>query len=225
MAYALVKAFNLKGSYYEEFKDVPSTHPYFSYIDTLAANRITTGVGDGRFLPNNSVTRTSYSVFIARALKGNFKGIVGTLQWDMTKSEVSNALGGKDRFNIQVEDPGYIEAYVNYNENINKFLNHNDISFNTAIYFDNQKMESLVIIWDKNLSYDEVEVKKYIKEILQKLQGHVVENINTDTQVSTNNNYVEYKTSFETPETEGYLIVTEGPFYTFECKLTLNKKK
>ncbi len=51
------------------FSDVPSTHPFFSEIDVLAASGITTGYDDGTFRPSEPVTRMAMAAFLVRGLK------------------------------------------------------------------------------------------------------------------------------------------------------------
>ena len=51
------------------FGDVPTSHPYFQFIEALAASGITTGCGTGaNFCPGDPVTRGQMAVFLARAL-------------------------------------------------------------------------------------------------------------------------------------------------------------
>lgn len=50
------------------FADVPPTHPFFQYVEALAASGITSGCGGGNFCPNNPVTRGQMAVFLSKAL-------------------------------------------------------------------------------------------------------------------------------------------------------------
>src|SRR5262245_65794160 len=50
------------------FNDVPTNHPFFQYIEALAASGITGGCGGGNFCPNNPVTRGQMAAFLAKAL-------------------------------------------------------------------------------------------------------------------------------------------------------------
>ena len=51
------------------FSDVPTTHPFFQYIEALYASRITTGYGTtGTYHPDDYVTRGQMAAFLARAL-------------------------------------------------------------------------------------------------------------------------------------------------------------
>jgi hypothetical protein len=50
------------------FNDVPLNHPFFQYIEALAASGITGGCGSGNYCPNNNVTRGQMAVFLAKAL-------------------------------------------------------------------------------------------------------------------------------------------------------------
>ncbi len=55
------------------FGDVPTNHPFFQYVEALAAAGITGGCGGGNFCPNNSVTRGQMAVFLAKALGLSFE--------------------------------------------------------------------------------------------------------------------------------------------------------
>lgn len=50
------------------FGDVPTNHPFFQYIQALAASGITGGCGSGNYCPDNPVTRGQMAVFLAKAL-------------------------------------------------------------------------------------------------------------------------------------------------------------
>ncbi len=50
------------------FSDVPTTHPYFRFVEALATAGITGGCGGGLYCPNNPVTRGQMAVFLASAL-------------------------------------------------------------------------------------------------------------------------------------------------------------
>ena len=54
------------------FNDVPPSHPFFQFIEALAASHITAGCGDGNFCPDNPVTRGQMAVFLATALGLSF---------------------------------------------------------------------------------------------------------------------------------------------------------
>jgi hypothetical protein len=54
------------------FVDVPTSHPYFRFIEAMADARITGGCGNGRFCPADPVTRGELAVFLATALGLNF---------------------------------------------------------------------------------------------------------------------------------------------------------
>jgi hypothetical protein len=54
------------------FGDVPTSHPFFRYIEALAASGITGGCGGGNFCPNNPVTRGQMAVFLSIALGLHF---------------------------------------------------------------------------------------------------------------------------------------------------------
>jgi hypothetical protein len=52
------------------FADVPLSHPFFQYIEALAASGVTTGCAGSplRYCPDAPVTRGQMAVFLARAL-------------------------------------------------------------------------------------------------------------------------------------------------------------
>lgn len=52
----------------QTFMDVPPSHPFFKYIEELAARGVTAGCGSGNFCPDEFVTREQMAIFIERAL-------------------------------------------------------------------------------------------------------------------------------------------------------------
>ena len=50
------------------FGDVPTSHPFFQYVEALAAAGITGGCGRGNFCPDAPLTRGQMAVFLAKAL-------------------------------------------------------------------------------------------------------------------------------------------------------------
>lgn len=68
VAKILVEAFNLKGSGLgiKAFTDVSASQWYYSYVDTLVHNGITTGTTKTKFSPNQNVDRVQMAVFIYR---------------------------------------------------------------------------------------------------------------------------------------------------------------
>lgn len=54
------------------FTDVPASHPFFQFIEALAASHITAGCGNGKFCPDDPVTRGQVAVFLATALGLSF---------------------------------------------------------------------------------------------------------------------------------------------------------
>ncbi|WP_438315545.1 S-layer homology domain-containing protein [Sporosarcina sp. FA9] len=55
------------------FSDVPKSNGFHNDISTLAAERITGGYPDGKYLPNNAVSRQHFAAFVARMLDDKFK--------------------------------------------------------------------------------------------------------------------------------------------------------
>jgi hypothetical protein len=52
--------------------DVPTTHPFFRFIEALAASGITAGCDAGSFCPDDPVTRGQMAVFLVAALGLHF---------------------------------------------------------------------------------------------------------------------------------------------------------
>ena len=55
------------------FGDVPTGHPFFQFVEALAASGITGGCGNGNYCPDNPVTRGQMAVFLAKALGLQFQ--------------------------------------------------------------------------------------------------------------------------------------------------------
>ena len=53
------------------FIDVPPSHPFFQYVETLAANGVTGGCGGDYYCPDASVTRAQMAVFLLKADLGS----------------------------------------------------------------------------------------------------------------------------------------------------------
>jgi hypothetical protein len=50
------------------FADVPTSHPFFQYVEALANSGITAGCGSGNYCPDSPLTRGQMAVFLAKAL-------------------------------------------------------------------------------------------------------------------------------------------------------------
>jgi hypothetical protein len=50
------------------FDDVPTSHPFFQFVEALAKSGITGGCGGGDFCPDAPLTRGQMAVFLAKAL-------------------------------------------------------------------------------------------------------------------------------------------------------------
>jgi len=50
------------------FSDVPTSHPFFPYIEALGDSGITAGCGGGNYCPDNPLTRGQTAVFLSKAL-------------------------------------------------------------------------------------------------------------------------------------------------------------
>ena len=54
------------------FSDVPTSHPFFQFIEALVASGITSGCGGGSFCPDAPLTRGQMAVFLSRGLGLHF---------------------------------------------------------------------------------------------------------------------------------------------------------
>jgi hypothetical protein len=54
------------------FTDVPTTHPFFRFVEALFASGVTAGCGGGNFCPDDPLTRGQMAVFLAAALGLHF---------------------------------------------------------------------------------------------------------------------------------------------------------
>jgi hypothetical protein len=55
------------------FLDVPTTHPFFQFVEALAASGVTGGCGGGNFCPDAPVTRGQMAAFLSKALGLHFQ--------------------------------------------------------------------------------------------------------------------------------------------------------
>jgi CSLREA domain-containing protein len=71
MAAFLIRAlgvFNPPPPATQRFADVPSTNPFYAFIEEMAVRQITAGCGGGNYCPTANVTREQMAAFIIRAL-------------------------------------------------------------------------------------------------------------------------------------------------------------
>ena len=54
------------------FNDVPTNHPFFQFVEALAASGITAGCGGGNFCVDQPITRGQMAVSLAKALGLHF---------------------------------------------------------------------------------------------------------------------------------------------------------
>lgn len=73
MASILVRAFDLNQSADIIFRDMNEKHWATPDVQTLYAHNITTGYPDGTFRPNAPITRSHFSIFLARVLEPKFQ--------------------------------------------------------------------------------------------------------------------------------------------------------
>jgi hypothetical protein len=50
------------------FGDVPTSHPFFQFVEALAKSGVTGGCGGGNYCPDAPLTRGQMAVFLAKAL-------------------------------------------------------------------------------------------------------------------------------------------------------------
>ena len=56
-----------------DFSDVPTSHPFFQFIEALYQSGITAGCGGGNYCPDTPVTRGEMAVFLSKALGLQFQ--------------------------------------------------------------------------------------------------------------------------------------------------------
>ena len=92
MSFVLAKAFGLNidatGSATSGFSDITATHTYYKYINAIYYNGITAG-DDGKYLPNNRVTRKHFALFVARASSEQFRLDLPKQGTDVTDSDIA----------------------------------------------------------------------------------------------------------------------------------------
>ena len=54
------------------FSDVPTSHPFFQFVEALARSGITSGCGGGNFCPDAPLTRGQMAVFLSLGLGLHF---------------------------------------------------------------------------------------------------------------------------------------------------------
>ncbi len=59
------------------FNDVPIGHPFFQFVEALAASGITAGCGTGIYCPDAPLTRGQMAVFLAKALGLHWPAVAG----------------------------------------------------------------------------------------------------------------------------------------------------
>jgi competence protein ComEC len=73
MAIFLSRAFSLKQEADVSFTDVPAGSAAYVHVKRILNERITIGYPNGTYKPNNKLTRSDFSAFMARALDERFK--------------------------------------------------------------------------------------------------------------------------------------------------------
>jgi len=53
---------------FADFNDVPTNHPFFQFIEALYNSGITAGCGNGKYCPDDPLTRGQMAVFLSKAL-------------------------------------------------------------------------------------------------------------------------------------------------------------
>jgi hypothetical protein len=57
------------------FSDVPTSHPFFQFIEALARSGITSGCGGGNFCPDAPLTRGQMAVFLSLGLGAALRAV------------------------------------------------------------------------------------------------------------------------------------------------------
>jgi hypothetical protein len=105
MAKILTIAFGLETKTIFNFPDVPSSHPFNSYVNALYSNGVTTG-DNGYFKPDSPLTRAHYAVFMHRAM--NLKGDV--VIKPIPKPTVPSSTMTLDEFNKSIKNNPLFES-------------------------------------------------------------------------------------------------------------------
>ncbi|RSK28648.1 trypsin-like serine protease [Bacillus sp. HMF5848] len=72
MAKIIVNAYSLDTASQFSFSDVTNNHWAHDFVSVLAGSGVTTGYDDGRYKPNETLSRQHFSVFLARKLNNEF---------------------------------------------------------------------------------------------------------------------------------------------------------
>ena len=54
------------------FGDVPTSHPFFQFVEALVKSGITAGCGGGNYCPDAALTRGQMAVFLSKGLGLHF---------------------------------------------------------------------------------------------------------------------------------------------------------
>lgn len=142
MAKILVVAFNLTGSTTKSFTDVSSTHEFYSYINTLYANNITTG-DNGKFMPEKTLSRAHFSVFMSRAMEDDTE-----IEKEQIKDSEENYVivdKGNGQSTVVYTEKG-LKNYVKYAEMIDVFgMKKEDITRPKGVTAEKQNAEQVKI--------------------------------------------------------------------------------
>ncbi|MGG4040543.1 S-layer homology domain-containing protein [Bacillus smithii] len=122
MAAILAKSYGLGGTSTEKYIDVPDYYWAYEYIQSLAANHITTGFSDKTFRPNQPLTRAEFSVFLSRIMDSKFRSVGNRTVYLDNGIEVMNFQSGSSQnsYSSAYADPYYTvesntgEKYKNY---------------------------------------------------------------------------------------------------------------
>lgn len=142
MAQILVGAFKLTGSTTKTFVDVPTTHEFYSIINTLYANNITTG-DNGEFMPEKPLSRAHFAVFMSRAMESDAE-----TEKQHTKETEQNYViidKGNGQSTVIYTEEG-IKNYIKYAEMIDVFgMKKEDILRPEGITAEKQNAEQVKI--------------------------------------------------------------------------------
>lgn len=102
LAATIVRAYNLSGEATVKFSDIKSGSWSYGSVQTLVANKITTGYPDGTFKPKKSVTRAEFASFLTRTIKGSGNDNNDTSKGELTVSFLDVGQGDS----ILIQTPG-----------------------------------------------------------------------------------------------------------------------
>ncbi|SFK17882.1 N-acetylmuramoyl-L-alanine amidase [Halobacillus dabanensis] len=105
MAYLISNAFNLKATSEVSYHDVKEGSNVATPVNLLTTAGISEGTPEGNFLPDKTITRTEFSLFIARGLNADFKVSQDEEEEEEAQKALSEKVVDADFLNVR-QGPG-----------------------------------------------------------------------------------------------------------------------